>query len=460
MKKNNVLDATSGPVLRPLIAFSVPIMLANILQLLFNAADIIIVGQFVNETAVAAIGSTGSIISILISLFTGLSVGATVVISTELGRGNTDIHKVVHTTYTLGIILGIFTAVIGFVLAPSFLEWLGTPDDIIGQADIYLRIYFLGQPGFMIYTFARAILVAKGDTKSPFNYLLLAGIINVFLNIALVTVVELGVAGVAIATITSQYISAILTVRKLVTTEGMFHIDLKGFCLDKTELKSITRLGLPTGLQSTLIAVSGLLTQSSFNSLGTAVVAGQSASNNIMSFIAQSLNAFSQGCMTFSGQNCGAGKIERVRNVYRCTLLIDVVLGSIFGIMVITFGENLLRIYLPDSEASVAAGMVGLVTTMSFAVLMGFQDLIIKKSEGTTPFQPDNVRMFREIGIFSIAVPVVGFVMSVIARIVIGVENAEIYNGFEGFVIGIVVLCITQFFAQGIELEKDVDGLL
>lgn len=186
--------------------------------------------------------------------------------------------------------------------------------------------------------------------------------------------VELGVAGVAIATITSQYISAILTVRKLVRTEGMFHIDLKGFCLDKTELKSITRLGLPTGLQSTLIAVSGLLTQSSFNSLGTAVVAGQSASNNIMSFVAQSLNAFSQGCMTFSGQNYGSNKIERVRKVYRCTLLIDLILGSIFGFFVITFGENLLRIYTPDSESSIAADMVGLVTTMSFAVMMGFQD--------------------------------------------------------------------------------------
>lgn len=222
-----------------------------------------------------------------------------------------------QTTYTLGIILGIFTSIIGFFLSPLFLELLNTPEDILGQANTYLKIYFLGQPGFMIYTFARAILVAKGDTKSPFNYLLLSGILNVVLNVILVTVVELGVAGVAIATIASQYLSAVLTVRKLAHTEGIFHVEITGLCVDKEKLKKITRLGLPTGLQSTLLSVAGLLSQSSFNSLGTAVVAGQSASNNIMSFISQSLNAFSQGCMTFTGQNFGSNKIDRVKKVYR-----------------------------------------------------------------------------------------------------------------------------------------------
>lgn len=374
MEESHVLDATSGRILKPLIAFSLPIMLANIIQLLFNAADIIVVGQFVDETAVAAVGSTGSIISILVSLFTGLSVGATVVISTRLGEGAKDLHSLVQTTYTLGVGLGVFTAVIGFVFAPFLLNIMDTPADIIRQADTYLKIYFLGQPGFMIYTFARAILAAKGDTKSPFNYLLLAGVVNVILNIALVTFVDMGVAGVAIATITSQYLSAILTVRKLTHTGGMFHVEIKELHLEGQELKRIVRLGLPTVLQSTLVAVSGILTQSSFNSLGTAVVAGQSASNNIMSFVSQSLNAFSQGGMTFAGQNYGFGNIERVQKVHRSTILIDLLLGSAFGIFVITFGESLLRIYTPDSEASVMAGMVGLTTTMTFAVLLGIQD--------------------------------------------------------------------------------------
>ena len=373
MEKDHVLDATNGPVLKPLIAFSVPIMLANILQLLFNAADIIVVGQFVGETAVAAVGSA-VIISMLISLFMGLSIGATVVMSTKLGSGATNISRTIQTTYTLGIFLGVLTAVVGFILAPSFLGLLNTPNDIIGQADLYLRIVFLGQPGFMVYTFVRAILVAKGDTRSPLIYLFIAGAVNVVLNIILVSVVRLGVAGVAIATITSHYISAVITVRKLVHTEGMFHLNIKGFCLDRTELKGIIRLGVPTGLQSTLISVSGLLTQSSINSLGTAVVAGQSASNNIMSFLAQALNAFSQGCMTFSGQNYGAGRTDRVRKVYRSTLLIDAVLGSLLGCLIIVFGEDLLHIYTPDSAASVTAGMVGLTTIMSFSILMGFQD--------------------------------------------------------------------------------------
>ncbi|MDY3119105.1 MAG: MATE family efflux transporter [Peptoniphilus sp.] len=372
--KNNILDATNGPILKPLIAFSVPIMLANILQLLFNAADIVVIGQFVDETAVAAVGSTGFIINILVSLFTGLSIGATVVMSTELGSGNTKLHKVIHTTYTLGVILGIFTAIVGLFISPFLLELLGTPEDIIGQANTYLKIFFLGQPGFMIYTFARAILVAKGDTKSPFRYLLFSGIVNVALNVFLVTVVHLGVAGVAIATIVSQYLSAILTVRKLTKTHGVFHLKPTEFSMDRGELKKIVRLGLPTGLQSTLISVSGLLTQSSFNSLGTAVVAGQSASGNIMAFVALSLNAFSQGCMTFTGQNFGSKQMDRVKRTYRCTLLINGLLGLVLGTAVIVFGESLLRIYTPNSEASVMAGKIGLIATMAFAPLMGLQD--------------------------------------------------------------------------------------
>lgn len=376
MEKNHTLNATKGPILKPLIAFSLPIMFANILQLLFNAADIIVVGQFVGETAVAAVGSTSVIINLLVSLFTGLSVGATIVISTKVGEGKQDYRASIQTTYTLGVIIGIFTAILGYVLAPFFLELMKTPIDIIGQAKLYLQIYFLGQPGFMIYTFSRAILASKGDTKSPFLFLLFSGVVNVVLNIILVTIVEMGVAGVAIATIMSQYISAFLTTRKLVHTEGAFHLDPKGFCLDREELKKITRLGLPAGLQSTLLSVSGILSQSSFNSLGTVVVAGQSATNNIANFISQSLNAFSQGCMTFISQNYGSGQMDRVRKTLRSTLLIDVIMGSILGICVITFGETLLGIYLPDSEAALRAGMVGITTYMSFIVLMGIQDTL------------------------------------------------------------------------------------
>lgn len=374
MRNHSVLDATKGPIMRPLIAFSVPIMLANLLQLLFNAADIIVVGQFVGESAVAAVGSTSSTINILVSLFSGLSIGATVVISTQLGSGRQDLERVIQTTYTLGVILGIFTAIVGCSVSHIFLELMNTPGDIIDQSDLYLKIYFLGQPGFMIYTFARAILVAKGDTRSPFVYLFAAGVINVVLNVILVTAFDMGVAGVAIATITSQYISAILTLRKLVITKGQFHVDMKWLCLDWQELKSIVRLGLPSGVQSTLLSISGLISQSSFNSLGTIIVAGQCASNNIMTFVAQALNSFSQGCMTFASQNFGSGQVQRVRKVFRCTVFIDVVLGLLLGFGVIAFGEPLLGIYTPDSQASIDAGMVGLQTVMSFVVIYGIQD--------------------------------------------------------------------------------------
>lgn len=374
MGKRSVMDTTKGPILMPLIGFSVPIMLANILQLLFNAADIIVVGQFVGETAVAAVGSTGSIINILVSLFSGLSVGATVVIATQLGSGKKDIRNIVQTTYTLGILLGLLTAFVGFSFSRFFLELLNTPADVIDQSETYLKIYFLGQPGFMIYTFARAILVAKGDTRSPFLYLLFAGVINVVLNVILVTVFDFGVAGVAIATITAQYISAVLTLGKLLKTPGMFHVIWKKLYIDRAEFKQILALGLPSGIQSTLLSVSGLLSQSAFNSLGTVVVAGQSASNNIMTFVAQALNAFSQGSMTFASQNYGANKIHRVRKVLRCTMMIDVVLGGILGAGVIFFGATLLNIYTPGSPDSVQAGMVGLKAVMSFVVFYGLQD--------------------------------------------------------------------------------------
>ena len=374
MNNNHVLDATRGSVIRPLIEFSVPIMFANILQLFFNAADVIVVGQFVDETAVAAVGSTTSIISILVGLFTGLSVGATVVLSTKIGEGNRELEKIVQTTYTLGILLGIITAFVGFYISPFLLKLLNTPTDVIGQAEIYLQIYFLGQPGFMLYTFTRAVLAAKGDTKSPFIYLLISGIINVVLNVFLVVAAGLGVVGVAVATIASQYISAFLTLRKLVITDGAFHVEIRRFFLGKSEMKSIVKMGLPTGIQSTLVSVSGLLTQSSFNSLGTVIVAGQSASASIINFAAFSLNAFGQGCMTFISQNFGARKFDRVKTIYKTTLLIDVVLGSLFGVISIGFGKSLLSIYTPDSAAAVEAGMVGLTTTMSMAVMMGFYD--------------------------------------------------------------------------------------
>ena len=374
MSESKILDTTSGPIFRPLITYSVPIMLANILQLLFNAADIVVVGQFVGETAVAAVGSTSIIINILVSLFTGLSIGATALISMNLGKGIRNLDRLIHTTYTLGVVLGLFAMIAGIIFAPGALKLLNTPSDIISQADIYLRIYFLGQPGFMIYTFARAILVSKGDTKSPFNYLLFAGIVNVVLNVLLVTIVKLGVAGVAIATVTSHYISAILTTRKLVKSNDMFHINLRSLCLDRNETLSIIKSGLPNGLQSSLLTIAGLILQRSINSLGTNVVAGQSAANNIMSFIAQSLNAFSQGCMTFTSQNFGAKKSNRVRKVFRCTLLIDLIIGILLGAVLFFFGRTLLRIYIPACEGAVDAGMVLISTLMYLTFLLGFQD--------------------------------------------------------------------------------------
>lgn len=373
-QKSNVLDTTRGSIIKPLIAFSVPIMLTNILQILFNAADIIIIGQFGSENGVGAIGSTTSIINLMINFFTGISLGATVVISNEIGAREKNKDKTVHTVYALGIVCGILTALIGQVIARPMLNLLDTPVEIIDKATLYLRIYFLGLPGFMIYTFARAILICTGETKAPLYYLSAAGAINVVLNFILVYFAGLDVAGVAIATIISQYISAILTTRKLYRLNNEFKLCPREIKIHKDKLVAVIKMGLPAGVQSSVFSIAGMVFQSSVNFLGPVAVDGNSAAQSLNMFAFQAMNSFAQGAMTFSGQNYGAKKYKRLHKVIIRTALCQLVMGGIVAVAVLLSGPSLLKIYLPNSPEAIEYGVISLQMMMIFCFVAGLQD--------------------------------------------------------------------------------------
>ncbi|MBO4928271.1 MAG: MATE family efflux transporter [Clostridiales bacterium] len=369
------IDMLNGPVLWPLICYSVPIVLTQVLQLLFNAADIVVVGQFVGDSAVAAVGSCAPLINLLINLFVGISLGATVVLASTLGANQKEkIHDLTHTIFSLGVIFGVFTCAIGVVFARTFLEWMGTTPESIDQATTYLRIYFLGAPAFMIYTFGRAIIVATGDTKRPLIYLSSSGVLNVVLNVILVAVFRMGVAGVAIATVASQVLSAILMTTALLHHASECRIFIFELRLHKKPLSKILKLGLPVGFQNTLFSFSNVIIQSSVNSLGTFCAAGNSACMNIDSFIYAGMNSFTQGCMTFAGQNYGAKKYHRLNDIYRSALLSITAIGLTLGFIAYLFGSPLLKLYLPDSPESVEFGLARMLLIVIPDFLCGIMD--------------------------------------------------------------------------------------
>ena len=373
--KNRTVDMLNGAVLWPLICYSVPIVITQVLQLLFNAADIVVVGQFVDYTAVAAVGSCAPLINLIINLFVGISLGATVVLASTLGANQEDrIHDLTHTIFSLGIIFGIITGIVGVVFARTFLEWMGTKAEYLDQATTYLRIYFLGAPAFMIYTFGRAIIVATGDTKRPLIYLTTSGVLNVILNLILVAFCGMGVAGVAIATVASQFLSAILMTLALLRFNSPCRIFIFELRIHSKPLSRILKLGLPVGFQNTLFSFSNVIIQSSVNSLGAYCTAGNSACMNIDSFIYAGMNSFTQGCMTFAGQNYGAKKYERLNDIYRSALLSITAIGLSLGVLSYLFGHPLLKLYLPDSPESIEFGMARMLVLVVPDFLCGIMD--------------------------------------------------------------------------------------
>ena len=359
-----------------------PLILSGILQLLFSAADTVVVGRFTGKTALAAVGSTGSLINLIINLFIGLSVGASVVVAQNIGaRREKEVSDTVHTSVAISLLCGVLVSGIGISLARVLLEMMGSPDDVIDQAVLYFRIYFLGAPASLLFNFCGAILRASGDTKRPLYALTAAGIINVILNLIFVIIFHMGVAGVAIATIISQAISAAVVVMCLIRRTDCCHLDIKSIRIHSRRLFDIIRIGVPAGLQSAIFSLSNVLIQSSINSFGSAAMAGAAAASNLDGFIYTSMNAVSQSAMTFTGQNVGARKYERINRIFGISCSIAVANGIVIGGLIVFFGRTLLGIYSKD-PAVIDAGMVRLSILGTTYFLCGIMDTICGEMRG------------------------------------------------------------------------------
>ncbi len=377
------MDMTEGPLLPKILAFSGPLIMTGILQLLYNAADVIVVGNYAEgHTALAAVSSTGSLINLLVNVFMGLSVGASVVIARNYGaRDVIALRKAEHTAMTLALFMGIGVGAFGFFMARPLLQWMGSPEDVIDGAALYVRIYFLGMPANMLYTFGAATLRAVGDTKRPMYYLMIAGLVNVLLNLVLVIVFHMDVAGVAIATVASQVISMVLVLICLLRTRGVTQLVLSECRIDRKSALEIVKIGLPAGLQGSLFSVSNVLIQSSINSFGSVVMAGNGVASNIEGFVYTAMNAQHQAAMTFASQNYGAGKPDRVqKTLWRCLGTVTVI-GLTMGLLIRLFGPTLMGLYNSD-PAVIAAGLVRMDIILPTYFLCGLMDVMVGQLRG------------------------------------------------------------------------------
>lgn len=373
---NRTMDMTQGRLLTQVLVFALPIMLSGILQLLFNAADTIVVGRFAGNEALAAVGSVGSLNNMIISLFIGLSVGANVLVARYTGSQNDRaVSDTVHTSVLLSLLGGVLLMIIGIALARPLLELMGSPEDVIDLAVLYVRIIFLGMPVQMLYNFCAAILRAVGDTQRPLYYLTIAGVVNVLLNLVFVIALHLSVAGVALATIISQAISALLVTRALLNMEGPTHLFLNRLRIHPGKLREIIRIGLPAGIQSSVFSLSNVVIQSSVNSFGSVVIAGNAASSNVGNFVYQAMNTFQQAITCFAGQNIGARKPRRIVSAMKVCMFWAVSFGLVLGLLSCVFGTQLLSLFSAD-PAVIAAGMERQVIVCAPYFLCGMMDVM------------------------------------------------------------------------------------
>lgn len=371
------MDMCNGPIFGKLLVFALPLMLSGILQLLFNAADIVVVGKFSGSHALAAVGSTGALINLFVNVFIGFSIGTNVLVAQYFGaRDEKNVHETVHTSILLGIVGGFILIVAGMVFAKPMLEWMDTPEDVLSHAVLYMRIYFIGMPAMLVYNFGAAILRAIGDTRRSLYYLLSAGVINVILNLFFVIVLDMGVAGVATATVISQIVSAILIVRCLMHSDGIYRLDLHELKIYKRKMVHIAKIGLPAGVQGAVFSLSNVLIQSSVNSFGSIAMAGNTAAGNIEGFVYTSMNAVYQTALSFTSQNVGGERQDRIpKIVFQCLAIVTVV-GAVLGNLAYQCGPFLLNIYSSDPEV-IQYGMSRMQIICQWYFLCGIMDVAV-----------------------------------------------------------------------------------
>ena len=374
--KSFEIDMCSGTLMDKLISFSIPLMLSGILQLMFNAVDIVVVGRFAGSESLAAVGSTTALINVFTNLFIGISLGSNVLAARYYAAGKErEMSETVHSSLTLALISGVLMAFAGFFFSRTALEWMGTPDDVIDLAALYMKIYFIGMPFFMLYNYGAAILRAVGDTKRPLLFLVVSGLVNAGLNMIFVICFHMAVEGVAIATVISQLLSCIMVLICLYRTQGCYQFRFSKLGLKGVYVRQIFQVGIPAGIQSTVINFSNVLLQSSVNSFGSVAMAGYTAANNIFGFLYASVNSVTQACMSFTSQNYGAGKTKRMDRVLIDCLILSCAFSLTLGCCAWFFGPQLLRIYT-ESSAVISCGVEILSFTTVTYFLCGIMDLI------------------------------------------------------------------------------------
>lgn len=374
--KSFEIDMCNGTLMDKLISFSIPLMLSGILQLMFNAVDIIVVGRFAGSESLAAVGSTTALINVFTNLFIGISLGSNVLAARYYAAGKErEMSETVHSSLTLALISGILMAFAGLFFSRTALEWMGTPDDVIDLAALYMKIYFIGMPFFMLYNYGAAILRAVGDTKRPLLFLVVSGLVNAGLNMILVICFHMAVEGVAIATVISQLLSCIMVLSCLYRTQGCYQFRFSKLGLKGIYVLQIFQVGIPAGIQSTVINFSNVLLQSSVNSFGSVAMAGYTAANNIFGFLYTSVNSVTQACMSFTSQNYGTGKTKRMDRVLIDCLILSCAFSLTMGCCAWFFGPQLLRIYT-ESSAVISCGVEILSFTTVTYFLCGIMDLI------------------------------------------------------------------------------------
>lgn len=376
------INMTEGPVFTKLLKFSIPLILSSLLQLLFNAADIIVVGRFAGDNSLAAVGSTSSLINLLVNLFVGLSIGSNVVAAHYFGaEKNKELSDTVHTSIYLGLFSGIILTVIGVIFAKQILLLMQSPFEVLVKATTYLQIYFAGITSTMVYNFGSALLRAKGDTRRPLNILLFSGLINLVLNLIFVIPLKMDVAGVALATVISQTISAFLVIRILVKENDSFKLQLNNIKINRHILEKIVKIGIPAGLQGIIFSLSNVIIQSSINSFGAIVIAANSAVCNIEGFIYTAMNGFTQASLTFSSQNLGAKKISRIKKIVILSQLIVVIIGFSLSFLTILFEKPLIGIYSKNPQVLEEA-MVRIKYVITLYAFCGMMDCMAQSIRG------------------------------------------------------------------------------
>ncbi|MDD6033366.1 MAG: MATE family efflux transporter [Oscillospiraceae bacterium] len=380
--KSYEIDMCSGPLLPKILRFSLPLMLSGMLQLLFNAADMVVVGRFSGSEALAAVGSTGSLVNLLINVFMGLSIGTNVLVARFYGaRDAGNVSETVHTSVLLSLVCGVFLIFVGFFVAPPLLELMGTPEDVLSQAVLYIRIYFAGMPVIMLYNFGSAVLRALGDTRRPLYFLVIAGVANVLMNLFFVIVLKMGVAGVALATVLAQAISAGLVTLCLIRSDGIYRLQLKKLKIHKEKLLAMMQIGLPAGLQGAIFSISNVLIQSSINSFGSVAMAGNTASSNIEGFVYTAMNSLYQANLSFTSQNMGAKKYSRINRIALICVGIVTVVGLVLGVGATLVGRSLLGIYSSD-PAVIEYGIARMRIIATLYFLCGIMDCMVGSMRG------------------------------------------------------------------------------